>query len=101
MTIGEKIVQEWRALGLEAHVAADSALIEMATVAAEVAGATHIPTARLIEMRATLVRDRDIHQANLNGVSGAIQIVDTLLTPVPVQTAADADAVGAGATVVG
>lgn len=56
-----------------------------------------ISRARLTKLRADLVRDQATHLANLNGVNGAIQAIDLLLTPEPETVAAapeSTDAVG-------
>lgn len=42
---------------------------------------TDIPRARLEELRAQLVKDRDLHAANLNAAAGGIQVIDLLLAP--------------------
>lgn len=42
-----------------------------------------IPRQRLIDLRAKIVADRDVHRANVAATDGALQAVDLLLAPVP------------------
>lgn len=45
---------------------------------------SNIPRARLDELRAQLVRDKEIHAANMNAAAGGIQVLDMLLAaPLP------------------
>lgn len=43
-------------------------------------------TQRATELRAKLEKDREVHQANLQATLGAIQAIDLLLAPEPVET---------------
>lgn len=45
-----------------------------------------IPRARLEELLAQLVKDRDLHAANLNAAAGGIQVIDLLLAPEPAKS---------------
>lgn len=49
-----------------------------------------IARARLVTLREQLVKDRDIHAANMNAAAGGIQVIDMLLAPTP-----DAGEIGA------
>lgn len=40
-----------------------------------------IPRARLEELRAQLIKDREVHAANVNAAAGGIQVIDLLLAP--------------------
>lgn len=45
---------------------------------------TDIPRVRLEELRAQLVKDREVHAANVNAAAGGIQVLDLLLAaPLP------------------
>lgn len=41
--------------------------------------AADIPRAKLEELRAQLVKDREVHVANVNAAGGGIQVLDLLL----------------------
>lgn len=42
-----------------------------------------IPRARLTELRDQLVKDREVHAANVNAAAGGIQVLDMLLAEKP------------------
>lgn len=50
-----------------------------------------IARSRLVTLREQLVKDRDIHAANMNAAAGGIQVLDMLLAaPLPEPPVADA-----------
>lgn len=45
--------------------------------------ASDVPRAELEKLRAQLMRDKDIHAANVNAAAGGIQVLDLLLADPP------------------